>query len=373
MRRTLATLVVVATATLGFATPAPAATTGSYLVALHGHPSPGSTIQAADLTGRYGGDIGHVYSAALRGFSVTMTEAQAKRLAADPAVRYVERDGMATATETWGLDRVDQRSLPLDDSYTAPNDGSGATAYVVDTGMDLDHPGYGGRARSGYDFIDDDSDASDCAGHGTHVGGTIGSSTWGVAKNVTLVSVRVLGCDGSGSWDQVIAGIDWVTQHAPEAAVGNMSLGGSRSTAVNEAVANSIDAGVAWAVAAGNEGQDACNVSPASVPDALTVAASDSADRRSIFSAGSSNYGGCVDLFAPGSNVTSTTNGGGSGGMSGTSMATPHFAGALALAVTTNPTALVAELTSAITDGPTPDVISDVRGSPNKLLYVGDL
>lgn len=373
MRRTFAALVVAATATLEFAAPASAATAGGYLVALHGNPSPASTIQAADLTDRYGGDVRHVYSAALRGFSVTMTEAQAKRLAADPSVRYVERDGTATATETWGLDRVDQRTLPLDDGYTAPNDGSGATVYVVDTGMDLDHPDYGGRARSGYDFIDDDTDASDCAGHGTHVGGTVGSATWGVAKNVTLVSVRVLGCDGSGAWDQVIAGIDWVTRNAPEAAVGNMSLGGSRSTAVNEAVANSIDAGVAWAVAAGNEGQDACDVSPASVPDALTVAASDSADRRSLFSAGSSNYGDCVDLFAPGSAVTSTTNGGGSGGMSGTSMATPHVAGALALAVTTNPAATVADLNGAIADSATPDVISDVRGSPNRLLYVGDL
>ncbi|RZQ63507.1 PKD domain-containing protein [Amycolatopsis suaedae] len=358
----------------------PDAVAGSYIVTLHGTPSKAPGTQSAvgatagDLAQRYGGDVSRVYSAALRGFSVRMSEQQARRLAADPAVRSVEQNATAKLVETWGLDRVDQRDLPLSDSYTAPNDGSGVTAYVVDTGMDLDHPDYGGRASSGYDFIDNDNDASDCQGHGTHVGGTVGSKTWGVAKNVKLVAVRVLGCDGRGTWDQIIGGIDWVTEHAPEAAVGNMSLGGQRSTTVNDAVSNSIRAGVAWAVAAGNEGQDACNVSPASVPEALTVAASDNQDRRSIWnSTQSSNYGRCVDLFAPGSNITSTRNGGGTQQMGGTSMATPHVAGALALEIHGKPNGSVADANAAVVNTATPDKISDIKGSPNKLLYVNEL
>ncbi|MDQ3786226.1 MAG: PKD domain-containing protein [Actinomycetota bacterium] len=353
---------------------------GSYIVALEGTPSAavstraGVRAQAGDLAERYGGKVGHVYSAALRGFSVRMSEERAKRLAADPAVRYVEQNAVAHAVETWGLDRVDQRDLPLDNSYTAPNDGSGVTAYVVDSGMDLDHPGYGGRASSGWDFIDNDADASDCHGHGTHVGGTIGSGAYGVAKNVKLVAVRVLNCGGSGSWDAIIGGIDWVTDHAPQAAVGNMSIGGSRSAAVNDAVTGSVNAGVAWAVAAGNEGQDACNVSPASASGVLTVAASDNQDRRSVWSGTqSSNYGTCVELFAPGTGITSTTNGGGTGQMSGTSMASPHVAGALALATSANPAISVSDANAKVVNTATTGKITDLKGSPNRLLYVKDL
>jgi subtilisin family serine protease len=358
---------------------APGAVDGSYLVALKGTLSkaPGArsaiAADAGSLADRYGGSVSRVYSAAFRGFAVRMSEAQAKRLAADPAVRYVEQNQVARVSETWGLDRIDQRDLPLSNSYTAPNDGAGSTAYVVDTGMDLDHPNYGGRASSGYDFIDNDADASDCQGHGTHVGGTIGSATYGVAKKVKLVAVRVLGCDGRGSYDAIMSGIDWVTEHAPQAAVGNMSLGGGKSQAVNDTVTSSINAGVAWAVAAGNEGQDACNVSPASTPGALTVAASNNSDGRSIFSSGSSNYGSCVDLFGPGSSILSTTNGGGTGTMSGTSMATPHVAGALALRLTASPSESVSASNSKILDTSTPNKISDPRGTPNKLLYVNDL
>lgn len=188
------------------------------------------------------------------------------------------------------------------------------------------------------------------------------------------MAVRVLGCDGRGSYDAIIGGIDWVTKNAPQAAVGNMSLGGGKSTAVNDAVTNSVSAGVAWAVAAGNEGQDACNVSPASAPAVLTVAASDAQDKRSIWnSSQSSNYGSCVDLFAPGSNVTSTTNGGGSGGNGGTSMASPHVAGALALAIHANPSISVADANTKILSTTTPNKITDTRNSPNKLLYVKDL
>jgi subtilisin family serine protease len=353
---------------------------GSYIVTLDGAASTAAsakasaTAKAGDLATRYGGKVGHVYSAALRGFSVRMSEAQARRLAADPSVRRVEQNAVAHAVETWGLDRADQRDLPLDNSYTAPNDGSGVTAYVVDTGLDLDHPGYGGRASSGYDFIDNDGDASDCQGHGTHVGGTIGSGTHGIAKNVKLVAVRVLDCSGSGSWDAIIGGIDWVTDHAPQAAVGNMSIGGSRSSAVNDAVTGSVNAGVAWAVAAGNEGQDACNVSPASATGVLTVGASDNQDRRSVWSGTQgSNYGSCVELFAPGTNITSTTNGGGSGQMSGTSMASPHVAGALVLATSASPAISVADANAKVVNTATTGKITDLKGSPNKLLYVRDL
>ncbi len=355
----------------------PGAIENSYIVALDGKPSGARAAvssTADSLTNRYGGDVDLVYSAAFHGFSVGMTESQAKRLAADPAVRYVQENGEAHLIETWGLDRVDQRDLPLSNSYTAPNDGSGVTAYIVDTGMDLRHADYGGRATSGYDFIDNDNDATDCQGHGTHVGGTVGSRTWGVAKNVKLVAVRVLDCNGSGSYAAIIGGIDWVTDNAPQAAVGNMSLGGSKDTAVNEAVTNSINAGVAWAVAAGNSGQDACNFSPASAPGALTVAASDNQDRRSVWTGGqSSNWGRCVDVFAPGTNIQSTTRGGSSGQMSGTSMASPHVAGALALELSGNPSASVAEANAAIVDTATPGKITDVKGSPNELLYVNEL
>ncbi|MEU4770391.1 PKD domain-containing protein [Actinosynnema sp. NPDC023794] len=353
---------------------------GSYIVVLDGVPSTAASAQAAvsaqatDLAGEYGGEVSHVYSAALRGFSVRMSERQAKRLAADPAVRYVEQNGIARAAETWGLDRVDQRDLPLDDGFTAPNDGSGVTAYVLDTGMDFRHPDLEGRASSGYDFIDNDSDASDCHGHGTHVGGTIGSKTYGVAKNVELVSVRVLDCNSSGPWDKIIAGIDWVTDNAPQAAVGNMSLGGSRATAVDQAVTNSVRAGVAWAIAAGNNGQNACNFSPAAAEGVLTVAATDNGDRRSVWSSSSSsNYGSCVELFAPGSNITSATKGGGTAAWNGTSMATPHVAGALALVTSADPGISVADANAKVLDTATVNKVSDPKDSPNRLLYVKDL
>ncbi|MFE5570650.1 S8 family serine peptidase [Amycolatopsis japonica] len=245
---------------------------------------------------------------------------------------------------------------------------------MLDTGTDYRQSEFGGRASSGYDFVDSDSDASDCQGHGTHVSGTVGSTTYGVAKGVKIVAVRVLGCNGSAPWSTIVSGIDWVTKNARKPAVLTMSIGGGATSTVDQAVQGAVRAGITVTVAAGNEGQDACNVSPARTPEAITVAASDIQDKRSIFnSSQSSNYGSCTDLFGPGSNITSTRNGGGTQQMSGTSMATPHVAGAAALYLTANPSATPAQVTKALLDNATPGKISDTKGSPNKLLYTGFL
>ena len=357
---------------------APNPVAGSYIVVLKDAQAsaPGVNNKAFDLAKQYGGSVKLTYTAALRGFSVSMNEAAAKRLAANPAVAYVQQDGVATIKDTqqnptWGIDRVDQRDLPLSNSYTYANDGSSVTAYILDTGIDMRHTEFEGRATSGRDFIDNDSDASDCQGHGTHVAGTVGSKTYGVAKKVKLVSVRVLNCQGSGQWSQIIGGVDWVAQNARKPAVANLSLGGGATSSLDDAIVRLINSGVTTAVAAGNEGQNACNVSPARVPAAITVAASDRNDRRSIYSSGSSNYGTCVDIFGPGSNVLSTRNGGGTQEMGGTSMATPHVAGAAALYLHANPNSTNQQVRDALVTNSTPNKITDVQGSPNRLLYTG--
>jgi subtilisin family serine protease len=340
----------------------------SYIVVLQ----PGAT--GAGLAQRYGGEVTENYQATVHGFATRMTAGQARRLAADPAVRYVEQDSevaLAGSAPTWGLDRIDQRPPLLSKSYTAPS-AAGVTAYVLDTGVRIAHQEFGGRASNGYDFVDRDNVAQDCNGHGTHVAATVGGSTWGVAKDVKLVAVRVLGCDGSGSYSDIIAGIDWVTKHAHGPSVANMSLGGSTSKALDDAVNRSIAAGVTYAVAAGNDDKDACHQSPADDPAAITVGATDQRDRRASFS----NYGSCLDLFAPGVRIESASNRSNTATMlmSGTSMASPHVAGAAALVLGAHPDWTPAQVRDELVGRATPGAVGSAgRGSPAKLLYTGFL
>ncbi|GAB3152926.1 hypothetical protein GCM10027290_44760 [Micromonospora sonneratiae] len=331
---------------------------------------------ARSLADRYDGKVGHVYGDALNGFEAQMSEKAAKRLAADPAVAYVEQNQTVTvaATQTnppWGLDRIDQPNLPLSNTYTYNSMGTGVTAYIIDTGIRIAHTDFGGRAVYGYDATDGSLPADDCNGHGTHVAGTVGGRTYGVAKNVRLVAVRVFGCGSSGSLSVIIAGVNWVTGNhaAGQPAVANMSLGGSLNTSLNTAVSNSILDGVSYVVAAGNSNANACNYSPASVSTALTVGATDSTDTRASFS----NYGQCLDLFAPGVSVLSAwyTSNTATNTISGTSMAAPHVAGVAARVLQNNPGWTPAQVHSYVVSTATPGVvINPGPGSPNRLLYM---
>ncbi len=336
-------------------------------------PGGGPTVgmMASDLATRYGAErMLHVYENALKGFAVRMPAARAKLLAGDPNVAYIEEDGEvhAIATQsnaTWGLDRIDQRSLPLSGTYTYNQTGSGVRAYIVDTGIRLSHSEFGGRAVFGFDAFG--GNGNDGNGHGTHVAGTVGGSVYGVAKNVTLVAVRVLDNNGSGTNSGVIAGVDWVTANHVKPAVANMSLGGGASSALDTAVNNSISAGVTYVLASGNDNVDACNSSPARVAAAITVNSSTSSDARSSFS----NWGSCTDIFAPGSSITSAwyTGDTATNTISGTSMASPHVAGVAALYLQSNTSAAPATVWGAIRDSATSGVISGVNGSPNLLVY----
>jgi serine protease len=308
---------------------------------------------------------------ALNGFVAEMDEEDAIALSGDPAVAFVEEDGLVFASETqtgapFGLDRIDQVNLPLDGNYNFDRDGTGVHVYIIDTGIRATHVALGGRIGDGFDAIGDGFGTDDCQGHGTHVSGTVGSDLFGVAKNVTLHPVRVLGCDGSGSNSGVIAGVNFVAQSAELPAVANMSLGGGASDALDQAVQNAIASGVTFAVAAGNESTDACVGSPSRVGEALTVASSERNDSRSGFS----NFGSCVDLFAPGSGILSLSNASDTATavLSGTSMATPHVAGTAALFLQDNPGATPAEVEAALLGGTVTGLISDTRGSPNRLL-----
>lgn len=345
---------------------------GQYIVVLKDGANAESTAQRLGVTTR------HVYKSALSGFSATLSAAQLAKVRADKHVAYVDHNGAVhtqdegpstqttqTPTPAWGLDRVDQRAIPLNNTYRWATNGTGVTAYVIDTGIRSSHNDFSGRSSSGYDFVDNDTNADDCYGHGTHVAGTIGGGKYGVAKNVKLKAVRVLDCSGSGSWDTVIAGIDWVSANHNGPSVANMSLGGGYTQSVNDAVANSMAEGVIYALAAGNSGDDACNYSPASTPLALTIGATDTTDTRAYFS----NYGTCVDVFAPGVDITSdwNTSNSATNTISGTSMATPHVAGLVAQFLQVQPYATQPTVNSVITGTASYGQVSDPVGSPNLL------
>ena len=343
----------------------------SYVVVLKS--ATGVPAAATSLKGTYGGKVGRTYQHALGGFEIATSEAAAKKLAADPRVSYVQKNGIfkISATQsgaTWGIDRIDQRALPLSTTYTYDTTASNVHAYIIDTGILVGHSQFGGRAVSGTDAVDNDSNAADCNGHGTHVAGTVGGSTYGVAKGVQLVAVRVLNCAGEGTTAGVVAGIDWVTANAIKPAVANMSLGGGVDSVLDAAVNRSIAAGVTYAVASGNETANACNSSPARVANAITVNASTRTDARASFS----NYGTCTDIFAPGQDITSAwyTSTSATNTISGTSMATPHVVGAAALILAANPSYTPAQVASALIGASTPNVItSPGTGSPNRLLF----
>lgn len=325
---------------------------------------------ARKLVAEHGGTIRYAYQNVLQGFAGNIPPQAIEGIRNNPNVSLVEPDGVVTASvESWGLDRIDQRSLPLDNSFAPLGTGAGVDVWVLDTGIDYGRTDeFGTRLDQtrDYDFISSDDDASDCDGHGTHVAGTVGSTSYGVARGVTIIAVRVLGCSGSGSYSGIIAAMDYVAANRSGPSVINMSLSGGTSSSVNTAVRNTVNAGVVIAAAAGNNNADACTRSPASAPEALTVGATTSSDSRSSFS----NYGSCVDLFAPGSSIRSTVMGGGSQSWSGTSMASPHVAGAAALLLEPNPGWSPAQVWSAMQADATAGVISNVNGSPNLLLHV---
>ncbi|WP_341720740.1 S8 family serine peptidase [Micromonospora sp. FIMYZ51] len=358
----------------------PTAVAGSYIVVLRDSAVRASAVDTTARTLALGqsGEVGRVYRHALRGFEARLSERSARRLAANPAVASVTQNhsvsvsDVQSPTPSWGLDRIDQRTLPLDNSFSYPRVSPAVRAYVIDSGINATHTDFGGRAVTGWDFVDNDAEANDCHGHGTHVAGTVGGATYGVAKNVQLVAVRVFNCTGRGTTAQVIAGVDWVTgDHDPgELAVANMSLGGVAYQPMVDAVQRSIADGVTYAVSAGNEnGADACTSTPASVPEAITVAATGPNDARAAFS----NIGSCVDLFAPGVDIPSAYIGSDTATRtaSGTSMAAPHVAGAAALILANNPTYTPAQVTQALLADSTPGVVTDAGiGSPNRLLHV---
>jgi subtilisin family serine protease len=326
---------------------------------------------ASELALTHRGKLMRTYQHALNGFAVEMSPEDAEALSQDFRVKYVEEDGVVTLDATqsnppWGLDRIDQRNLPLNAIYTFNWTGSGVRAYVIDTGIRTTHTQFGGRASNVFDAFG--GSGADCNGHGTHVSGTIGGSTYGVAKSAMLRGVRVLDCNGSGSNSGVIAGVDWVTNNHINPAVANMSLGGGASSALDTAVNNLANSGVPIAVAAGNSNTDACTSSPARAANAITVGSITQSGARSSFS----NFGVCLDIFAPGSSILSSysTSDTATATLSGTSMASPHVAGVAALYKQFSPGASASTTRNAIVNGSTTGVVTSAgSGSPNRLLY----
>jgi subtilisin family serine protease len=366
-----------ALATLGAASPS-ASDRASYIVVLKSSVANPAAV-AQEHAARFGGTVSHVYTYALKGYSLTLPAAAVAGIAADPRVDYVEADGVMTAVTTqtgatWGIDRIDQRSLPLSGTFTYFATGSGVKAYIIDTGIRFTHTQFGGRAIKGVDEVTAGGSAADCNGHGTHVSGTVGGSTYGVAKQVTLVAVRVLGCNGSGSTSGVIAGVDWVTGNhlSGQSAVANMSLGGGASSSLDAAVNNSINDGVSYAIAAGNgdifgNPQNACNFSPARVAAAMTISATDRTDTKASWA----NYGSCVDWFAPGVSITSAwyTSDTATNTISGTSMATPHTAGVAAQYLQGHPGSSPSTVRTALFNLTTKSIVKNSNTTNNHLLF----
>jgi subtilisin family serine protease len=341
---------------------------GAYIVVLNEGANPRGVAAMVGANPRF------VYDAVLNGFAGTLNAGQLNALQHNPNVDYIEQDGIATivttqSNATWGIDRTDQRELPLSTTYSYTGTASNVNAYIIDTGIRTSHSEFGGRATAVFDAFTDGQAGQDCNGHGTHVAGTVGGSTYGIAKSVKLYAVRVLDCGGSGTWSGVIAGMDHVAKNHDKPAVANMSLGGGKSTSINNAVKGMTDAGVTTVVAAGNDGRDACNFSPASAPSAITVGATTKTDYKASYS----NTGTCVDIFAPGSGITSAwyQSDTQANTISGTSMASPHTAGVAALYLAGNTGASPATVTSALLDNASGGKLQGRlgRGSPNLLLF----
>ncbi|MFS8096387.1 S8 family peptidase [Lentzea alba] len=357
------------------------AVANSYIVVL----KDGVKASPQTLLSKYKGTLKHTYRAALNGFSVhDMSETQARRLAADSRVSYVQRNLRTKIQQNqfnpvWGLDRIDQRALPLNGRYTYPDQaGAGVRAYVIDSGIRTTHVDFQGRASHGYDVVNNDPIADDCNGHGTHVASTIAGRTYGVAKQARVIGVKAVDCNGFSVGDSIIAGIDWVTDHGVRPAVVNMSVGGfGQDQGQTDALRRSIAAGFTYVVAAGNDGQDACQYSPAGIEEAITVGATDRNDIRAVFSwRESSNHGRCVDIWAPGGHVQAASARGDlvTETRGGTSMATPHVAGAAALHLGANPNATHQQVRDALVNNATTTAnLRDLRaGSPNRLLHIGN-